>query len=187
MEAEQKITFDETGSNSIFFEDSTGTIREEVFGGGFWQVTNDGVGASSNFSSEWFFMGSGNEISMGSQIGVAGGRAVGGLGSGNTSRVFFVMCDAGGNESRPIEILYNGAINRTTGNLADNIPASFASRNSVINALRKNAVMIGGQGGILDTDNVAHTQAMSVKINDLGVIGSNQTLTISDGAYIRMS
>jgi len=99
----------------------------------------------------------------------------------------FINADDSGTVERPLLFFQDNRIaNRSTLD-KDTYVGLMCARNATGNSGVVNAVGSGGDTLVVDTDNVHHTQTSSVKVNDLGSVGTNQTLTISDGAHIKLT
>ena len=181
MDAEQLITFNSTGTNKCVIQDSVESnskISLNDYGNGDITIgdadnvdvwcTVDGVDGIS--------FGTGEENGdYGSWMDIQGGNFSDSIIEGGTDRWYINRLNN-----------FTGKGNKVT-NSSDCLVTAISTRTSTATEGVVNAVIAGGDTVICDKDGVLHTQTMSVKINDLGSTGSNQTLTIEDGAHVKIT
>jgi len=185
MDAEQFITFNSSGTNKTLVTDSATTAGITFDNDGFNNITLEAIlgqyGRGTVDASDGYIFLQANDASdhgflLALENSNNAGRNAMGLfadDSGATGRIMWSCLD-------------NRSNAHTTG-ITDTYLQAFSAKNATVNSGALNAVIAGGDGIIGDKTGVLHTQTMSVKINDLGSTGSNQTLTIEDGAHVKIT
>jgi len=144
MEAEDKISFDSSGTNKVFVDDSNSNFRMELdaYGGGQVVISDDGNGATSDFSKSWiYFDGSFSWFGYGQAGGSNGSSLIVGEDSGTGFNQFY----ANGKD-----YFYANPANYVTPNTI-NPNVSISSQNNTMNGhLYNNSVAIGGNGLTID-------------------------------------
>ena len=154
--AEDKITFDSSGVDKVVQSDVNSGFRLELdtLGGGQVTISNDGVGATSDLSDSWLYLGD-NSTYLGQ--GIVGGN-------GNS----FVVGSSGGGGYA--EAYVEGASFFYSGNVAYTSPndlkptSHLSSQNTNLNGdLYNNSAALGGTGLTVDKSNTAFAQELRFK------------------------
>lgn len=137
-------------------------------------LVNDGNGG--DFTDSWMFGDAGTCAIGNSQLGGANGNSFSAETNEitmwqNNLQVFGVRNAAGG--------ILSGADHGSGGVCSSGLTWDGATF--------KNAFAVAGDSMSIDQQDTCHVQALSKKINDLGSVGINQTLTISDGAHVKLT
>lgn len=181
MEAEDKISFDSSGTNKLFFQDTDGaggiyTSKVGTTGSGIY-FTTDGDGFSEPYIGAVFnpenASGNANPSASIEFSGITtGGDGYTFFGNvGNTDEFYVTRGSAG-------EIIYSPS--QTYGGTSKNASvdsSSLSGQNVTINSSVTNSVGLGGSGYTISRSGVAYA-------NEIEVVGATESVAISDAGSV---